>query len=44
MAKLAQGPCQVVALPGNGHGVYVLPNAWNATRQALLDWLQQNLK
>ncbi|UCC62046.1 MAG: dienelactone hydrolase family protein [Anaerolineae bacterium] len=41
MAKQVQGPSQVVALPGDGHGPYVLPNAWNATRQALLAWLQQ---
>jgi dienelactone hydrolase len=43
MANLAQGPSQVVALPGNGHGTYVLTNAWNATRQALVAWLQQNV-
>ena len=42
MATLAQGPHQVIALPGNGHGTYVLVNAWNATRQALVAWLQQN--
>jgi dienelactone hydrolase len=41
MADLAQGPHQVVALPGDGHGTYVLANAWNATRQALISWLQQ---
>jgi len=43
MAKLAQGPCQVVALPGDGHGTYILVNAWNAARQALLGWLRQNV-
>ena len=43
MANLAQGPSQVVALPGNGHGTYVLTNAWNVTRQALVTWLQQNV-
>jgi len=43
MAETAQGPHQVVALPGNGHGTYVLANAWNATRQALVTWLQQNV-
>jgi len=43
MAKLVQGPSQVVALPGNGHGTFVLASAWNATRQALLAWLKQYL-
>jgi pimeloyl-ACP methyl ester carboxylesterase len=43
MAETAQGPQQVVALPGNGHGTYVLANAWNATREALVTWLQQNV-
>jgi len=43
MARQVQGSSQVVALPGDGHGPYVLPNTWNATRQALLAWLQQNI-
>ena len=43
MARQVQDPSQVVALPGDGHGPYVLPNTWNATRQALLAWLQQNI-
>ena len=43
MAAQVQGPSQVVALPGDGHGPYVLPNTWNATRQALLAWFQQNI-
>jgi len=43
MAEQVQGPSQVAALPGDGHGPYVLPNTWNATRQALLAWLQQNV-
>jgi dienelactone hydrolase len=42
MADLAQGPCRVVALPGDGHGTYVLTNAWNAVRQALVAWLQRD--
>lgn len=33
----------VVALPGNGHGMYILVNAWNAAPQALIAWLQQNV-
>jgi dienelactone hydrolase len=42
LKKLA-GPlganAQVVELPGDGHGTFVLTNVWNAVRQAVLEWL-----
>ena len=34
---------QVVALPGDGHGTFIITNTWNALRQAVLDWLKQNM-
>jgi hypothetical protein len=34
---------QVVALPGEGHGTFIITNTWNALRQAVLDWLKQNM-
>jgi len=43
MAQQVQGPHQVVALPGDGHGTFVFTNAWNAARQALLKWLAEYL-
>ena len=44
MANLAQGPHQLIALPGDGHGTYVLTNAWNATRRALVETLAKVVK
>ena len=42
LKKLA-GPlgesAQVVELPGDGHGTFVLTNVWNAVRHAALEWL-----
>ena len=37
------GKAQVVALPGDGHGTFIITNTWNALRQAVLDWLKQNM-
>jgi hypothetical protein len=34
---------QVVALPGDGHGTFIITNTWNALRQVVLDWLVQNM-
>lgn len=34
---------QVVALPGDGHGTFVLTNAWNDVRSAVLPWLSAHL-
>lgn len=42
MAKTV-GHAQVVSLPGEGHGTFIITNTWNALRQAVLDWLKQNL-
>lgn len=33
---------QVVTLPGDGHGTFVLTNTWNDVRDALLAWLAAN--
>lgn len=37
------GSAQVVSLPGDGHGMFIITNTWNALRQALLNWLKQNI-
>jgi hypothetical protein len=29
---------EVVSLPGDGHGTFIITNTWNALRQSLLDW------
>lgn len=34
---------QVVALPGDGHGTFIITNTWNALRQAVINWLKQNM-
>lgn len=39
IAGQIQGPHQLIALPGDGHGTFVFTNAWNAARQAVLGWL-----
>lgn len=41
-APLAE-QAQVVALPGDGHGTFVLTNAWNDLRSAVLAWLAARL-
>ncbi len=35
-----QGPHQLIALPGDGHGTFVFTSAWNDARRAVLQWLQ----
>lgn len=42
MAKKVSN-AQVVSLPGDGHGMFIITNTWNALRQALLNWLKQNI-
>ncbi|MCS7220427.1 MAG: hypothetical protein RML36_01015 [Anaerolineae bacterium] len=39
IAEQVQGPYQLVALPGDGHGTFVFTSAWNAARRAVMEWL-----
>lgn len=39
MAKTAGAKAEVVELPGNGHGTFVLQNTWSAVRSSLIKWL-----
>ncbi len=42
MASLVKN-AQVVSLPGDGHGTFIITNTWNALRQSLLDWYKSNI-
>lgn len=44
MAQKAGAKSEVVALPGNGHGTFVLQNTWNAVRSAVLKWLAATIQ
>jgi dienelactone hydrolase len=41
MAQKAGVKAEVISLPGNGHGTFVLQNTWNAVRSSLLKWLKE---
>ena len=41
LAQSAPGQIEVVELPGDAHGTYVLATAWNAFREPFLEWLQK---